>query len=387
MFSHQLQFIFSVSQSSLSGWWILGCNRLQKTVCCSKTNKKYMHKNIRTNILYFLLPFMLLFGMVGFADAAEKFEAEANSLINKAQDLIADLNGLISDAILKDIFVSYAEDARDDAVDSYFLAKKQKEDEDWEDVIPHAKEAVLLLEDAIEDLEDEMSLDAKAAIVEAEEMLDLAKEVLDDTDSDDHRYEDADRLFDQAKKVLEDAKNMLNDRDYDNGEENAEDSLRLAEDVFKELDVDIDDYLSTTKEERKETKGAIDDVADLLIDLADLIEEADDEDVETEEAEDSLGQAKKMYKSAVRLKVNRDWVAALEMASETKEFLNDIIDGLEAAIESAVVESQAKKIANENAQSNNSPEIALQAELKAKIEQLTQLISLLQQLLVLQQRS
>jgi hypothetical protein len=244
------------------------------------------------NSLYAIsLALLLSLSFVGGVHAgSEEFENEANSKINKVEKQIADLRSMIEDAQEQNIYTSYYEDDLDDAEDFYENALEEDAKEDWDDALELADAAYDILDDTIDDLDDELSLDAKAEIKIAEDLIELAEEALDDTDRDDLDYDDADEILDQAKDVFYDAENDFEKKDYYDAEQFARDAAELAEEVFDELKVKIEDYLPEEKEmeevEEEEEEEMEEVEEEEEEEMEEVEEEEEMEEVEEEEEEE-----------------------------------------------------------------------------------------------------
>ncbi|MCA9354443.1 MAG: hypothetical protein KC877_02910 [Candidatus Kaiserbacteria bacterium] len=208
-----------------------------------------MQTTTNTRVITFIFAALLSALCATTALAAEPYEKEATDRINAVEKQLSEIRSLINQAQEKDIFTSYAEDSLDDAVDLYDDAMKQKLDEDWDDALAFADEAYDILDDAIDDLDQELSAESKEKIILARQWVRLADDILDDTDKDDLDYEDAMLIFIEAERTLEDAEEAFDDQHYDDAEELAEDAADFADDVFNELDLRIEDYLTDDEEE------------------------------------------------------------------------------------------------------------------------------------------
>lgn len=206
------------------------------------------------NTLYSIsLALLLSLTLVGAVHAgSDEFQNDATDKINDVEKQLSELRGLLSDAREANIFTSYAEDELEDAEDLYDEAIEEKIDEDWDESLEFAEEAYDILEDAIKNLFEALSGEAKDEIKEARKLLEIAEELLLSTDEDDKDYDDAVTYFDRGEVSFDEAEEGFDDEDYDRAEFYAKDANKQFVEVFDELDVNIEDYLEEREKEEAE---------------------------------------------------------------------------------------------------------------------------------------
>lgn len=184
----------------------------------------------------------LFMGMTTIALADE--ESDAQKAIDNAKETRVDLNKLIFDAdAYSGIDTDEAEDASDDGGELIFDAELEFDSNDFDEAKDLADEAQELMEDAYDELEDQMSAEADEALELARKYMKAAKELLADADKDDLDYDDAEDLYEDAQEEMDLAEDDYDDKKFQWAEDHAREVIEYVDDMFRELDTEIEYYL------------------------------------------------------------------------------------------------------------------------------------------------
>ena len=142
--------------------------------------------------------------------------------------------------------------------------------------------------------------DAEDAIDDADEALDRLRDLIEEAEDDDIDVDDAEDLYDEARDLLEEAEDALDDEDYDDAVDLAEEAEELADEAEDELDeaeeeseeIDVievtiredDSKVVVEYENGDDEKFTVDET-----DEDDIIEEiADELDIDEDDVEDLI---------------------------------------------------------------------------------------------------
>lgn len=320
----------------------------------------------------------LFMGMTTIALADE--ESDAQKAIDNAKDTRVDLDKLIFDAdAYSGIDTDEAEDASDEGGELIFDAELEFDSNDFDEAKDLADEAQELMEDAYDDLEDQMSAEADEALDLARKYMKAAEELLEDADEEDLDYDDAEDLYEDAQEDMDLAEEEYDDKNFQWAEDYARDVIEYVEDMFHELDTEIEYYLL----EDDEVEEAIEE-AEMMLGYAEMA--LDEANQNTYGYEVSSGLYTKAYdklEEANDAFDDKDYPVAYAAAAYVIDAAEEIFERLKRDVsefEGREVEDDEDEDATEEETDDEVDEV----DDNVRLTMLKQLLALLMQLLALQ---